>query len=146
MGLRHGTSIGTVARVARAHGLTPRIILLHDGSGRLNLSAEELATYREVKHLLGRGGREAADYREDLIEGGSAPFRCRAGSRYLYVDESGKVAWCSQTRGAFERDLAAYSLDDLRQQFHASKPCSEGCTIGCVRTASAYDGWRAQAG
>jgi len=135
-----------VVRFARAHGLTPRIILLHDGSGRLNLSAEELATYREVKHLLGRGGREAADYREDLIEGGSAPFRCRAGSRYLYVDESGKVAWCSQTRGAFERDLAAYSLDDLRQQFHASKPCSEGCTIGCVRTASAYDGWRAQAG
>jgi len=135
-----------VVRFARAHGLTPRIILLHDGSGRLNLSAEELATYREAKHLLGRGGREAADYREDLIEGGSAPFRCRAGSRYLYVDESGKVAWCSQTRGAFERDLAAYSLDDLRQQFHASKPCSEGCTIGCVRTASAYDGWRAQAG
>jgi MoaA/NifB/PqqE/SkfB family radical SAM enzyme len=135
-----------VVRFARAHGLTPRIILLHDGSGRLRLSADELATYREVKRLLGWRGREAADYREDLIEHGRAPFRCRAGSRYLYVDESGKVAWCSQTRGSFERDLAAYSLDDLRQQFHTNKPCNEGCTVGCVRTASAYDGWRAQAG
>jgi len=135
-----------VVRFARAQGLTPRIILLHDASGRLSLSAEELATYREVKLLLGARGREAADYREDLIERGRAPFRCRAGSRYLYVDEAGKVAWCSQTRGSFERDLAAYTLDDLREQFHTDKPCNEACTVGCVRTASAYDGWRAQAG
>src|SRR5438445_561200 len=46
----------------------------------------------------------------------------------------------------FGRDLETYSLDDLRQQFHTSKPCSDGCTVGCVRTASAYDGWRSQAG
>ena len=135
-----------VVRFARAQGLTPRIILLHDGSGRLSLSPEELATYREVKRLLGWRGREAADYREQLIEQGRAPFRCRAGSRYLYVDEFGKVSWCSQTRGAFERDLAAYSIDDLREQFHTPKSCSEGCTVGCVRTASAYDSWRAQTG
>ena len=135
-----------VVRFTRANGLTPRIILLHDGSGRLNLSTDELAAYREVKRLLGHAGREAADYREDLIARGRAPFRCRAGSRYLYVDEFGKVAWCSQTRAYFARDLETYSLDDLRQQFHTSKPCNEGCTVGCVRTASAYDGWRSQAG
>jgi MoaA/NifB/PqqE/SkfB family radical SAM enzyme len=135
-----------VVHFAREHGLTPRIILLHDGSGRLRLSRDDLAAYRQVKRLLGRAGREAADYREELIEHGSAPFRCRAGSRYLYVDEFGKVAWCSQTRAHFERDLEAYSIDDLRQQFHTAKSCSEGCTVGCVRTASAYDGWRAQSG
>jgi MoaA/NifB/PqqE/SkfB family radical SAM enzyme len=135
-----------VVHFARAHGLTPRIILLHDGSGRLRLSSDDLAAYRQVKRLLGRAGREAADYREELIEHGSAPFRCRAGSRYLYVDEFGKVAWCSQTRASYERDLEAYSIDDLRQQFHTAKSCSEGCTVGCVRTASAYDGWRAQSG
>jgi len=135
-----------VVRFTRANGLTPRIVLLHDGSGRLNLSTDELAAYREVKRLLGHAGREAADYREELIARGGAPFRCRAGSRYLYVDEFGKVAWCSQTRAWFGRDLETYSLDDLRQQFHTSKPCSDGCTVGCVRTASAYDGWRSQAG
>jgi hypothetical protein len=62
------------------------------------------------------------------------------------VDEFGKVAWCSQTRAYFERDLEAYSIDDLRQQFHTAKSCNEGCTVGCVRTASAYDGWRSQSG
>jgi len=135
-----------VVHFARAHGLTPRIILLHDGSGRLRLSRDDLAAYRRVKRLLGRSGREAADYREELIEHGSAPFRCRAGSRYLYVDEFGKVAWCSQTRAYFERDLEDYSIDDLRRQFHTAKSCNEGCTVGCVRTASAYDGWRSQSG
>ena len=133
-----------VVRFARANGLTPRIILLHDGSGRLNLSAEELAAYREVKRIIGRTGREASDYREELIEHGRAPFRCRAGSRYLYVDEHGKVGWCSQTRGVFERDLEAYSFADLEEQFHTVKSCSEGCTVGCVRSASVYDRWRPQ--
>src|SRR5438067_1835785 len=57
-----------VVRFARAHGLTPRIILLHDGSGRLNLSAEELATYREVKHLLGRAGRVTREASRTVLE------------------------------------------------------------------------------
>jgi MoaA/NifB/PqqE/SkfB family radical SAM enzyme len=133
-----------VVRFARANGLNPRIVLLHDGEGRLKLSAEELAAYRRVKRLIGRRAREAGDYREALIEHGSAPFRCRAGSRYLYVDEDGKVAWCSQTRAFFGRDLDSYSLADLREQFHTAKSCSDGCTVGCVRSASAYDGWRSQ--
>jgi MoaA/NifB/PqqE/SkfB family radical SAM enzyme len=133
-----------VVRFARANGLNPRIVLLHDSEGRLNLTAEELAAYREVKRLIGRPGREAADYREALIQHGRAPFRCRAGSRYLYVDEDGKVSWCSQTRAHFARDLESYSLVDLRQQFHTAKTCSDGCTVGCVRSASAYDAWRAQ--
>jgi MoaA/NifB/PqqE/SkfB family radical SAM enzyme len=135
-----------VVRFAREHRLNPRIVLLHDGSGRLDLSAEELAAYREVKRLIGRAAREAGDYREALIAHGRAPFRCRAGSRYLYVDEDGKVAWCSQTRDSFGRDLESYTLDDLKEQFHTPKSCSDGCTVGCVRSASAYDGWRSQRG
>jgi MoaA/NifB/PqqE/SkfB family radical SAM enzyme len=133
-----------VVRFVRDHGLQPRIVLLHDGEGRLKLSAEELAAYREVKRIIGRAAREAGDYREALIETGSAPFRCRAGARYLYVDELGNVGWCSQTRGAFARDLESYSLSDLREQFYTPKSCNEGCTVGCVRSASAYDGWRSQ--
>ena len=133
-----------VVRFARDNGLNPRIVLLHDGEGRLKLSAEELAAYREVERLIGRRAREAGDYREALIEHGRAPFRCRAGSRYLYIDEHGKVAWCSQTRGYFARDLDSYSFTDLRKQFHTAKACSEGCTVGCVRSASAYDAWRSQ--
>lgn len=133
-----------VVRFTRRVGLTPRIILLHDGAGRLRLGPEELAAYREVKRLLGRAGREAGDYRRRLIEEGKAPFRCRAGARYLYVDERGQVHWCSQTVPLFAKGLAAYTPEDLARQFATVKPCADGCTVGCARSASAYDGWRAQ--
>jgi MoaA/NifB/PqqE/SkfB family radical SAM enzyme len=133
-----------VVRFTQGLGLTPRIILLHDGSVRLHLSADELAAYEEVKRLLGRGGRESADYRQRLIDDGAAPFRCRSGSRYLYVDEHGQVHWCSQTRAAFSKDLLDYTYEDLREQFAAGKACADQCTVGCARTASAYDAWRPQ--
>jgi MoaA/NifB/PqqE/SkfB family radical SAM enzyme len=135
-----------VVKFTQGLGLTPRIILLHDGSGRLRLPPDELAAFREVKRLLGRVGRESSDYRERLIERGEAPFRCRSGSRYLYVDEYGKVHWCSQTMAMFSKDLLDYTLEDLERQFHAVKPCSEQCTVGCARSASAYDAWRRQEG
>jgi MoaA/NifB/PqqE/SkfB family radical SAM enzyme len=135
-----------VVRFTRDEGLTPRIVLLHDGSGRLQLSPEERAAYAEVKRMLGRDGRESGDYRQRLIDEGAAPFRCRSGSRYLYVDEFGQVHWCSQTRAAFSKDLLSYTFDDLKRQFHTVKDCSPGCTVGCARTASSYDEWRAQKG
>jgi MoaA/NifB/PqqE/SkfB family radical SAM enzyme len=133
-----------VVRFTRDLGLTPRIILLHDGAGRLRLGPEERAAYRELKRLLGSSAREAGDYRQLLIDVGTAPFRCRAGARYLYVDEFGKVHWCSQTRDAFSKDLLDYTADDLALQFRTVKSCADQCTVGCARSASAYDGWRAQ--
>jgi MoaA/NifB/PqqE/SkfB family radical SAM enzyme len=133
-----------VVHFARGHGLTPRIVLLHDGEGRLQLSPEERAAYEEVKRLLGAGAREAGDYRERLLHEGVAPFRCRSGARYLYIDEFGQVHWCSQTRELYGKDLLGYSLADLRQQFYVEKPCAPECTVGCARSASAYDGWRRQ--
>jgi MoaA/NifB/PqqE/SkfB family radical SAM enzyme len=133
-----------VVRFTQRLGLTPRIVLLHDGEGRLRLGADELAAFAEVKRLLGKHGREAGDYRQRLIDEGAAPFRCRAGARYLYVDEFGQVHWCSQTVDLFSKDLAAYGPDDLRRGFDTAKPCADGCTVGCARSASAYDGWRPQ--
>jgi MoaA/NifB/PqqE/SkfB family radical SAM enzyme len=133
-----------VVNYAQSHGFQPRILLIHDENGQLRLSPEELALYWEVKRKVGRAAREAHDYRERLIKEGSASFRCRAGSRYLYIDELGMVRWCAQTRSAFGKPLMEYTLEDLRQQFYLGKSCSTKCSVGCVRTASAYDEWRTQ--
>jgi hypothetical protein len=84
------------------------------------------------------------NYRDRLIHGGHAPFRCRAGARYLYVDEFGMVCWCAQTRTTFRKPLLDYVLDDLREQFYTGKSCHATCSAGCVRTVSAYDAWRFQ--
>jgi MoaA/NifB/PqqE/SkfB family radical SAM enzyme len=135
-----------VVDFAKAHRFTPRILLLHDEHGQVRLSQEELLAYEEAKRRIGSGAEEAHDYRGRLIETGKAPFRCRSGSRYLYVDEFGRVNWCAQTRGVFSRDLLEYAYADLREQFETPKTCNPHCTIGCARTASATDEWRPQRG
>lgn len=129
---------------ARAHRFKPRLLLIHDANGQLRLSPEELAVYKEAKQRAGRAAREGHDYRERLINTGEAPFRCRSGARYLYIDEHGMVRWCAQTRTGFGKDLLGYTLEDLREQFFEGKSCSAKCSVGCVRTASAFDEWRPQ--
>lgn len=135
-----------VVRFAEGHGFTPRVLLLHDASGQVRPRPAELAAYHEAQQWIGRGGGEAGDYGRKLASTGEAPFRCRAGSRYLYVDEFGRVNWCAQTRGVFAKDLLAYGLEDLREQFETPKACNEGCSVGCVRSTSKLDAWRRQAG
>ena len=133
-----------VIQFAEDHGLEPRVCLIHDGDGQLSLSPEQLGEYHQVKARLGKKFTEASDYRTQLVETGNAPFKCRAGSRYLYVDEAGSVRWCSQTRWGFGKPLEEYSWDDLKQQFHTIKSCHSHCTVGCVRTCSNPDRWRTQ--
>ncbi len=133
-----------VIAFAKAHRFQPRILLIHDDKGQVRLSHEELLAYAEARRQLGRSGGEAHDYRSRLIENGEAPFRCRSGSRYLYVDEFGNVNWCAQTRGVYSKSLLDYRLEDLATQFDTKKSCNPHCTVGCARTASAYDEWRKQ--
>jgi MoaA/NifB/PqqE/SkfB family radical SAM enzyme len=133
-----------VVDFATSHGFSPRVLLLHNESGQIGLPADQLALYAEVKRKLGRAGEEAGDYRDRLIHGEKAPFRCRSGARYLYIDEFGMVCWCAQTRTSFIKPLLDYTLADLREQFYTGKSCHATCSVGCVRTVSAYDAWRSQ--
>ncbi len=135
----------TVVETAKEFGFRPRVLVLHDGTGQMHLDEAGQAAFAKVKEMLGgRRFREAHDYRERILQTGHAPFKCRAGSRYLYVDEFGDVHWCSQTRGVFKKPLLEYTREDLKTQFYTKKTCADACTIGCVRTQSAYDEWRAQ--
>jgi MoaA/NifB/PqqE/SkfB family radical SAM enzyme len=129
---------------AKAFGFTPRVLLVHDAAGGLALAPDERAAHLALAQLAQLNRGLTAGYRRALLERGRAPFKCRAGARYLYVDEHGRVAWCSQTRAHFGADLATYGDADLRAQFASRKPCHATCTLGCARTASAVDGWRPQ--
>lgn len=133
-----------VIEYARDMGFRPRVLLVHGDDGQVQLSEEELLVYKRIKKMIGRHLYEWSDYRAEIIEKGSAPFKCRAGSRYLYVDEHGIVSWCSQTRDAFRKPIMEYTYNDLREQFHSYKSCHAGCTLGCVRSSSAFDNWRSQ--
>lgn len=128
---------------ARAMGCRPSLQLVHGDDGSMSLSEEELRAFHDIQHELGRNLR-SDDYRMRLMRDGRAPYKCRAGSRYLYVDEHGIVRWCSQQRTGFGIPLADYDGDDLKRQFHTRKECSESCTVGCVRNCSRVDRFRSQ--
>ncbi|MBE3071901.1 MAG: radical SAM protein [Acidobacteria bacterium] len=130
-----------IVRFARDHGFRPRVLLRHGADGQLAPDADLLQTYSHVPDLVGRSLRESPRYRRQLVASGESPFRCRAGSRYLYIDQDGIVRWCAQTTEAFGRPLAEYTPDDLRRQFYAHKPCNTRCTIGCARSCSRIDRW-----
>jgi MoaA/NifB/PqqE/SkfB family radical SAM enzyme len=139
-----------VSRVEKL-GFYMTVGLLHGPSGQLDagLAGHELAgLYRELrdrskKTIFHKGGEGWEDI---MIEGGIAPFKCRAGSRYLYVDEFGKVSYCSQRRGEPGTPLLEYGRKQMREAFDAPKGCEDKCTIACVRRASIYDEWRPQNG
>ena len=134
-----------VVRFAKEQGFKPRVLLLHDGEGTLMLNPENIKLFRDLQEYLGSGATEAHGYRTKLVQGQKAPFKCRAGSRYIYVDEDGQLLRCSQTRKRFSRDLLSYSDEDLKEQFNTYKPCNPYCTLGCARTNSKLDEWRKQA-
>lgn len=140
-----------LVRNVEALGFFMTVGLMHGPDGQLDagLAGEELATlYRELRdrsrktifHHAGEG------WEDRMISAGSAPFKCRAGSRYLYVDEFGKVSYCSQRRGDPGTPLLEYGRAEMQQAFDAPKGCEAQCTIACVRRASFYDGWRSQRG
>jgi MoaA/NifB/PqqE/SkfB family radical SAM enzyme len=135
-----------VLSFAKEMGFTPRVLLLHDSSGQLKPSNGEVKIFEKIVRQLPKTLVDFSDYRKRLVRNGSAPFKCRAGSRYLYVDEYGKVNWCSQTRDIWSKDLMSYTPDDLREQFYQYKSCHATCTLGCARSTSQLDNWRAQPG
>ncbi|KAB2836693.1 MAG: radical SAM protein [Candidatus Brocadia sp.] len=133
-----------VIQFAKEQGFKPRVLIIHDQDGQVKLNDEQLAVFERIKKLIPKSFPEFTDYRYEMIRRGSAPFKCRAGSRYLYVDENGVVSWCSQTREAFRKDLMDYSFEDLKREFYTYKSCQDKCTLGCVRAASSVDNWRRQ--
>ncbi|RMH41722.1 MAG: radical SAM protein [Deltaproteobacteria bacterium] len=137
----------TIARRARELGFATSVGIIHDGSGRLRpLSAEERRVYDEVTRTgLGMYNR-IRSFQSNLIEGRPNDWRCRAGARYLYICEEGRVHYCSQQRGHPGIPLADYTVEDIRREFHTPKGCAPLCTIGCVHRASVLDGWRPQRG
>jgi MoaA/NifB/PqqE/SkfB family radical SAM enzyme len=135
-----------VLSFARQLGFTPRVLLLHDSNGQLKPSDDEVKTFEKIVQELPKTVVDFSNYRKRLVRNGCAPFKCRAGSRYLYVDEYGKVNWCSQTRDIWSKDLMNYTAGDLREQFYQYKSCHATCTLGCARSTSQLDNWRAQPG
>ena len=144
-GVRHPEDALQVARRARQLGFTTTVGIAHDGQGQLRgLGAAEMRVYRELRSLEGLAWtRVHATFQENLARGLPNRWSCRAGARYLYVDEAGLVHYCSQQRGLPAVPLLAYTRDDIRREYDTPKSCAPFCTINCVQQVAWFDGFRA---
>jgi MoaA/NifB/PqqE/SkfB family radical SAM enzyme len=132
-----------VAERARELGFSPTIGVIHDDHGQLRpLNDRQKAVYRAIRRRSGVGFGIVDRFETNLADGKPTKWRCRAGSRYFYVDEHGLVHWCSQQRGTPAIPLERYSREDMRREYLREKSCAPMCTIQCVHRASLMDEWR----
>jgi MoaA/NifB/PqqE/SkfB family radical SAM enzyme len=125
-------------------GFSNTIGIIHDGSGQLKpLQPEEAKIYFEVRNLERRNYSRFNQFQEAIAQGKPNDWRCRAGSRYLYICEDGLVHYCSQQRGFPGVPIAEYTTADVKREFLTAKSCSPNCTISCVHQISYIDHWRA---
>ena len=82
-------------------------------------------------------------FQDNIAQGKTNEWRCRAGARYLYICENGLVHYCSQQRGYPGVPLDNYTRDDIRREFLTEKGCAPHCTVSCVHQTSLMDFWRA---
>ena len=149
-GIRNPEDARTINRRARQLGFSASIGIIHDGSGRLKpLGPAERAVFDDVssqinvpRQVLKNLYSGIRTFEDNLADGRPNKWRCRAGARYLYVDEHGLVHYCSQQRGYPAVPLESYTVDDIRRAFDTPKACAPFCTIGCVHRVSTMDFWR----
>ncbi len=133
-----------IGRRALELGFSCTIGIIHDGRGQLKpLGERELAVFREFKTLGQRSFAHFSGFQDKVALGQPIEWRCRAGSRYVYVCENGLVHYCSQQRGYPGVQLLDYTIADIRREFLTKKPCASHCTISCVHITSLMDYWRA---
>ncbi|HLZ65752.1 MAG TPA: radical SAM protein [Aliidongia sp.] len=135
----------TVAETAAKYGLQHSVGVLHDHTGTLKpLSAGQMSAYDQVTKIS-PSVVHSLNYwlfQKNLMHGQPNDWKCRAGARYLYVAEDGKVHWCSQQRGYPGIPLLEYTREDIRREFHTEKSCSPTCTLSCVHQMSMFDRYR----
>jgi MoaA/NifB/PqqE/SkfB family radical SAM enzyme len=133
-----------VAHRAVELGFTSTVGIIHDGNGQLQaLSRREREIFEEIMTLGKRSYSRFNNFQHNIAAGKENHWRCRAGSRYLYICEDGLVHYCSQQRGYPAIPLDQYTEEQRRREFYTKKACAPQCTVSCVNQVAMLDNWRA---
>ncbi|HLZ44190.1 MAG TPA: radical SAM protein [Gemmatimonadales bacterium] len=121
-------------------GVPVTIDLLHDGKGLIQIRGSRYLDLWKRYHV-DRTPQAYLDqrYGTALLQGRRPKWKCRAGSRFLYVDEFGNAQFCSAQRGRLNKPIVAYTARDLRAWGRRYKGCEEGCALLCVYRDSVLD-------
>jgi MoaA/NifB/PqqE/SkfB family radical SAM enzyme len=134
----------TVAHRAIELGFTSTVGILHDHNGQLQpLGPREQEIFEEIMSLGKQSFTRINQFQHNIARGHENNWRCRAGSRYLYICEDGLVHYCSQQRGYPGIPLVDYTMEQRQREFLTKKGCAPRCTVSCVHQISTMDFWRA---
>jgi MoaA/NifB/PqqE/SkfB family radical SAM enzyme len=143
--VRNPEDARTIARRARALGLTSTVGILHDGGGQLQpLAADHLAIYHDLLEPDQKmfSFAQYDRFQRNISQGLPNRWHCRAGGRFLYICEDGLVHYCSQQRGRPGIPLERYTREDLEREAASEKACAPYCTISCVHQTAMLDAFR----
>jgi MoaA/NifB/PqqE/SkfB family radical SAM enzyme len=133
-----------VAHCAIELGFTSTVGILHDGNGQLQpLGEREQEIFEEIMSLGKRSFSRVNQFQHNIAKGLENNWRCRAGSRYLYICEDGLVHYCSQQRGYPGIPLGEYTDEQRHREYLTKKACAPHCTVSCVHQIAVVDSWRA---
>lgn len=142
-GIKQPEDALTVAKRAVELGFSTTVGVIHDGDGTLKpLTENEKQIFHAVKKLGNKDHARLNWFQDSIAEGKPYEWRCRSGSRYLYICEDGLVHWCSQQRGYPGTPLEDYTMEDFAREYKTEKWCAPTCTIQCVHQVGILDNWR----
>ena len=143
-GIRNPNDALVISKRALELGFESTIGIIHDGDGQLKpLTEAEAKVFFAITNRKKTNYAQFDKFQEAIALGRANDWRCRAGSRYLYVCEDGLVHYCSQQRGYPGIPVAEYTRAAVKREFVTAKSCAPNCTIGCVHRISYIDHWRA---
>ena len=132
-----------IAHRAVELGFTSTVGIIHDGNGQLKgLNPRQIEIFEEIMSLGKSSFSRFNDFQHNVARGKEHDWRCRSGSRYLYVCEDGLVHWCSQQRGYPGIPLAEYTTEMRHREYFTEKFCAPKCTVSCVQQVAMLDNWR----
>jgi len=143
-GVKNSEDALTIAHRALELGFTSTVGIIHDHDGQLKpLAPRDQEIFEEIMTLGKRSFSRFNDFQHNVAKGREHDWKCRAGSRYLYICEDGLVHWCSQQRGYPGVALANYTAEMRHREYLTHKGCAPRCTVSCVQQVGILDNWRA---
>src|SRR6202158_2625842 len=142
-GVKDPEDASKIAHRAVDLGLTSTVGIIHDNNGQLKpLGPREQEIFEEIMTLGKRSFSRFNDFQHNVARGKEHEWRCRSGSRYLYICEDGLVHWCSQQRGYPGVPLSQYTPEMRHREYFTEKFCAARCTVSCVQQVAILDNWR----
>jgi MoaA/NifB/PqqE/SkfB family radical SAM enzyme len=143
-GVKNSEDALKIAHRALELGFTSTVGIIHDHDGQLKpLAQRDQEIFEEIMTLGKRSFSRFNQFQHNVAKGKEHDWKCRAGSRYLYICEDGLVHWCSQQRGYPGVPLGQYTAEMRRREFRTQKGCAPRCTVSCVQQVGILDNWRA---